>query len=216
MFLVVLVVKGVKYPHTIAQLTVWLEVQNNHIGKLHDNKNENGNRKNIHVIMTLLKLFFFGQIGLNGIPVPAYGRFSILDGLLWALVDTAHTLIALYIPEGFALFHRDGRCRTILFAQAATVAGLCYKKGLGTSGKTIKAKVGKMRFYASKRAFMNTVCPFLLLDFLGNLCQLFSCKGKFAGYYFFADTSRWPKKSLAVWADVNRGHNNCFCTCNAC
>lgn len=37
-----------------------------------------------------------------------------------------------------------------------------------------------------------------------------------AGYYFFADTSRWPKKSLAVWADVNRGHNNCFCTCNAC
>ena len=89
-----------------------------------------------------------------------------MDGLLGTFVDAAQALEALCRPEGFTVPEGNGMGWTVFHAQAAAVAAILGKEGLGASGKFIEPEAHKMGLHPGQPTLMDTVHRLLLLDFL--------------------------------------------------
>ena len=112
------------------------------------------------------------QILPDGVAPPPGCGFSVLDGLLGTFIDAAQTLEALCRPDGFTVSEGNDMGRTVFHAQAAAVAAILGKEGLGASGKFIEPKAHKMGLHPSQSTFMDTVHRLLLLDLLRHPFQL--------------------------------------------
>ena len=106
--------------------------------------------------------FVLREILPDGIPMPAFCGFSILNGLLRTFVNTAHALVAAFSPCRHLIYQGDGGCRAILNAQAASIAGACSIKWFGISGKLVEPKVGQIGLESRERPFLNAIYAFLL------------------------------------------------------
>ena len=74
----------------------------------------------------------------QGITFSARGTASILDGLLGTGIDAAKALIALFVPNRFAIVYGNGAGRTVLLTKPTTHAVFVDVEGFGVPGEVLK------------------------------------------------------------------------------